>query len=102
MHRLQISLTQAQYEFLKSEAFISGKSMAAVLRSLLDEIIDLRQQSILNDDPIWSVIGVAKEIEGPTDTSANVDKYLYGLSLEPAGNNQLPKVAEESDEYDTD
>jgi len=102
MHRLQISLTKTQYEFLKSEAFVSDKSMAAILRNLLDEIIDNRQQNMLKDDPIWGVIGVAEEVEGPTDVSVNVDEYLYGASLEPAGRDQLQKVAEEADEYDTD
>jgi len=45
--------------------------MAGVLRSLLDEIIERRQQEILHDDPIWQVIGVAQEVEGPT-TSATM------------------------------
>jgi hypothetical protein len=102
MHRLQISLTETQYEFLKSEAFVSGKSMAAVLRDLLDDAIEARQQDALNNDPIWDVIGVGQEIEGPTDVSRNVDKYLYGEPLESADYNQLPKVAEESDEYTAD
>jgi hypothetical protein len=102
MHRLQISLTQTQYEFLKSEAFVSGKSMAAVLRDLLDDAIEDRQQEALNNDPIWEVIGVGQEIEGPTDVSANIDKYLYGEPVESGAYSQLPKVAEESDEYVTD
>ena len=99
MHRLQISLTETQYEFLKSEAFVSGNSMAAVLRDLLDEIIQSRQQEILNHDPIWSVIGVAQEVDGPTDVSANVDKYLYGEPVEAVDYRPLLKVAEEPDEY---
>ncbi len=102
MHRLQISLTETQYEFLKSESFISNTSMAAVLRGLLDEIIDSRQQEVLNSDPIWDVIGIAKEVDGPTDISTNVDKYLYGTPLEPANITPLKKVAEETDEYATD
>jgi hypothetical protein len=102
MHRLQISLTETQYEFLKSEAFVSGQSMAAVLRDLLDEAIQARQQDILNNDPIWQVIGVGQEIKGPTDVSANVDKYLYGEPVESVDYHQLPKVAEESDEYTPD
>ena len=102
MHRLQISLTQTQYEFLKSEAFVSGKSMAAVLRDLLDDAIEDRQQEALNNDPIWEVIGVGQEIEGPTDVSANIDKYLYGEPVESVAYSKLPKVAEESDEYVTD
>lgn len=103
MIRLQISLTQDQYEFLKSEAFVSGQSMAAVLRELLDEVIQHRQQEILEKDPIWQVIGVAQEVAGPTDISTQVDRYLYGTPLEStAAPEQLPKVAEESDEYATD
>ena len=102
MHRLQISLTQTQYEFLKSEAFITGQSMASVLRDLLDETIVTRQQNILDNDPIWNVIGVADEVEGPTDMSSNIDKYLYGEPLEPVNYNHLPKVAEEPDEYSSD
>lgn len=99
MHRLQISLSETQYEFLKSEAFVSGQSMAAVLRDLLDEIINIRQQDILQNDPIWQVIGVAEEVEGPTDISANVDRYLYGEPLEPANSWSSKKVAETGDEY---
>lgn len=102
MHRLQISLTEKQYEFLKSEAFVAGRSMAAVLRDLLDEVIQTRQQDILNSDPIWSVIGVGAGIEGPTDVSANVDKYLYGEALEEARVDPVPKVAEVTNEYDSD
>jgi hypothetical protein len=102
MHRLQVSLTEEHYEFLKSESFLTGKSMAAVLRDLLDEIVNLRQQELLANDPIWEVIGVAEEVEGPTDISANVDKYLYGERLETTYPNQLQKVAEATDEYSPD
>lgn len=101
MHRLQISLTQAQYEFLKSEAFVSEQSMAAVLRDLLDEIILRRQAESLDSDPIWQAVGIGQDIPGPTDVSRNVDKYLYGERIE-ASQPLLKKVAEESDEYLTD
>lgn len=94
MHRLQISLTEKQYEFLKSEAFVTGHSMAAVLRNLLDEVIQARQQAILDSDPIWDVIGVGANIEGPTGVSADVDKYLYGKALEDAHFDQIPKINE--------
>ena len=97
MQRLQISLDEEHYEFLKSESFITGQSMAAVLRRLLDEIIQIRRQEILQHDPIWAAIGVGADIEGPTDVSANVDRYLYGEPVEavPA----RLKVAEAADEY---
>ncbi len=109
MNRLQISLTQTQYEFLKSEAFMIEKSMAAVLRDLLDAVIQDRQQDILENDPIWGVIGIGKTIDGPTDVSSNVDKYLYGspekveevqvVELTPTA---LPTVAEAAHEYSAD
>jgi hypothetical protein len=102
MHRLQISLTETQYEFLKSESFVSGQSIAAILRNLLDEVIEARQEDSLSNDPIWAVIGVAEEVDGPTDVSANVDKYLYGQPVTAAGAGQLPQVAEDSDEYTSD
>jgi hypothetical protein len=104
MNRLQISLTSTQYEFLKSESFVSGRSMAAVLRDLLDETIRDRQQEVLRNDPIWQAIGVAEEVDGPTDGSANVDKYLYGEPVEPAASYpaHLKKVSEDSNEYTPD
>jgi hypothetical protein len=102
MHRLQLSLTEEHYEFLKSEAFVTGKSMAAVLRDLLDEIISQRHEDLLANDPIWEVIGVAAEVDGPTDVSTHVDQYLYGEPLEAAQPYQLQKVAEAPDEYLTD
>lgn len=102
MQRLQISLDENQYEFLRSEAFVTGQSMAALLRDLLDEAIQRRQEEILRDDPIWQAIGVAEEVEGPTDVSANVDRYLYGEPVEAATSQSLLKVAEAPDEYLTD
>lgn len=102
MHRMQISLTTTQYEFLQSEAFVTGKSMAAILRTLLDEAIQQHRQDVLANDPIWDVIGIGESIDGPTDVSSNVDKYLYGTPLEAANSIPLKKVAEEPDEYNAD
>jgi hypothetical protein len=102
MNRLQISLTSSQYEFLKSESFVTGQSMAGVLRALLDEVIAARQKALLNDDPIWQAIGVGEDIAGPTDVSGNVDKYLYGERVESTQNMPLQRVAEKSNEYDAD
>lgn len=102
MNRLQISLNEDQYDFLRSEAFVSGQSMAALLRDLLDEAIQRRRDEILQNDPIWQAIGVAQEVEGPTDISANVDRYLYGEPVELATIQPLQKVAEAPDEYLTD
>ena len=99
MQRLQISLDEDQYEFLRSESFMTGQSMAAVLRDLLNEVIQRRRDEILQDDPIWQAIGVAQEVAGPTDVSANVDRYLYGEPAEAVNSQLLLKVAEDPDEY---
>lgn len=99
MQRLQISLDENQYEFLRSEAFVTGQSMAALLRDLLDEAIQRRQEEILRNDPIWQAIGVAEEVGGPTDVSANVDRYLYGEPVGVVTSQSLLKVAEAPDEY---
>jgi len=99
MNRLQVSLTQDQYDFLKSEAFVAGKSMAAVLRTLVDKAIEANRQQILTEDPIWQAIGVAQEIQGPTDISSNVDKYLYGKAEYSARAPHLRLAAEEAGEY---
>ena len=97
MHRMQISLTTTQYEFLQSEAFVTGKSMAAILRTILDEAMQQRRQDVLANDPIWDVIGIGQAIIGPTDISENVDKYLYGEPVNQAI--PLQKIAEDSDEH---
>ncbi|MCB0168852.1 MAG: hypothetical protein KDI79_31785 [Anaerolineae bacterium] len=101
MHRLQISLTDEHYEFLKSEAFMANSSMAAVLRDLLDDIIEARRRDLLQNDPIWTVIGVGQDIEGPTDISSSVDKYLYG-ERESAPDSLFKQIAEPPDEYTAD
>jgi hypothetical protein len=102
MNRLQISLTEEQYDFLKTQAFLSGQSMASVLRSLIDEHMAAERQEALTEDPIWAVIGIGQEIDGPTDVSANLDKYLYGEPLETADSPALRKIAEKPDEYHPD
>lgn len=102
MNRLQISLTEDQYDFLKSESFTTGKSMAAVLRDVIDEVIKTRQQNLLQQDPIWDIIGIGSEIDGPTDVSENVDKYLYGERTEISRIKPLSRVAEEPNEYTVD
>lgn len=102
MNRLQISLTSEQYEFLKSEAFVTGQSMAAVLRHLLNEVIETRRKDMLKNDPIWQVIGVGEEIEGPGDASTNIDRYLYGQRAKSVPDIPVPQVAEAADEYTAD
>ena len=101
MNRLQVNLTLEQYEFLKTEAFASNKSMASVLRDMIDAVIVQRQQGLLAEDPIWEMIGVGADVGGPTDISQNVDKYLYGERSEPQLR-VISKVKEEPNEYHAD
>ncbi|MEM7028991.1 MAG: hypothetical protein AAF629_05320 [Chloroflexota bacterium] len=77
MKQIQINLTTEQYDFLKAEMLSQNKSLTVVISNILDESILRDRQDILENDPIWSVIGIGKDIVGPTNVSQNVDNYLY-------------------------
>ena len=74
MHRTQIYLDDAQYETLRSQARREGKSMASIIREILDE--HLRAAGKPSRDPLLGVIGI-----GAGDGSAvaeHYEDYLYG------------------------
>lgn len=75
MHRTQIYLEQSQYELLKSRARREGKSLAAIIRDILDaHLVGARRRS--DHDPLRRVIGI-----GEGDGSAVAENYediLYG------------------------
>ena len=74
MHRTQIYLDDGQYEMLRSQARRKGKSMASIIREILDEY--LRGTGNRSRDPLLDVIGI-----GAGDGSAvaeHYEDYLYG------------------------
>jgi hypothetical protein len=75
VHRTQIYLQRSQYEILRARARKEGKSMAAVIREILDEHF-CGKASTARRDPLHRVIGI-----GEGDGSAvaeNSEDFLYG------------------------
>jgi hypothetical protein len=79
MHRLQISLPQAQLRFLRDRARRDGVSAAEVIRQLLER--EAKEQPITQADidQALSFVGIGAD-EGPLidglPVSANVDLYM--------------------------
>ncbi len=74
MHRTQILLDQAQYDFLTREAHRSGSSMAAVIRRLVAEHMD---RDCEPDGTLESIIGIAGD--GGTLAETAHDSIIYGF-----------------------
>ena len=74
MHRTQIYLEEGQFQLLRALARREGKSLAAVIREILDA--HLSGASATAADPLDGLLGI-----GVGDGSAvaeNSDDYLYG------------------------
>jgi len=78
-HRTQLLLDEDRYNWLRHQAVSEGKSMAQVIRETVDVVrlqkqknFDQKQQQIYKQ--ILNLAGKGKK--GPTDVSANHDKYL--------------------------
>ena len=75
MHRTQIYLEEAHYQLLRSWARREGKSMAAVIRGILD--LHLRRGTKLRSrDAFAHVIGIGKG--NGSAVAENYENYLYG------------------------
>jgi len=78
MVRTQIYLTQDEHAFLLKEAKNRGTTMAALIRKLVDDRMEIR-------DDIWSRNSLLDAVPDedasaePEDASINLDHYLYGL-----------------------
>ena len=73
MHRTQVYLEESQYEMLKTRARREGKTLAAVIRDLLDSGL---RGGPAGRDPFDDVIGIAKG-DGLA-VAENHAEYLYG------------------------
>jgi hypothetical protein len=76
MIRTQIYLSRPEHEFVQAEASRLGKPMAAVIRDLIDQKMEL-------PDDIWTNNPLLDEpadpnFVGPEDGAINHDHYLYG------------------------
>jgi hypothetical protein len=77
MVRTQIYLTQAEHVFLQKEAKNKGITMAAFLRQMIDDKMEIREDIWL-DNPLLST-PVEEDASAPEDASIHLDHYLYGL-----------------------
>jgi hypothetical protein len=77
MLRTQIYLTKQEYDFLRGESARRGETMAALIRSFIDERMEIPEEVWTNnpllvppvEDPDW---------EGHEDGAINHDHYIYG------------------------
>jgi hypothetical protein len=76
MVRTQIYLSQAEHEFIQTEATRQNQPMAAIIRSFIDEKMTL-------PDDVWENNSLLAppadpDFRGPEDGVINHDHYLYG------------------------
>jgi hypothetical protein len=78
MVRTQISLEDAQYQFVKEHAHRQGESLSAVIRRAVDQ---LRLREVRPLDPALAVLGAHSA--DVADAAEEHDRYLL-LASEPA------------------
>lgn len=76
MVRTQVYLTVEEHRFLNAEAERRGEPMAAVLRSFIDERMEI-PDSVWENNPLLDP-PADPEFVGPEDGAINHDHYLYG------------------------
>lgn len=74
MHRTQIYLDESQYELLRSRARREGKSLASIIREILDQ--HFRADAPSTVDPLAAVIGIGRG-DGAA-VAEHYEDYLYG------------------------
>ena len=74
MHRTQISLEPEQYRLLGDEARRRGISLAALIRSLVDDHLGRREPPC--EDPLDALVGIGKGSGEPIGREHN--RHLYG------------------------
>jgi hypothetical protein len=77
MVRTQIYLTQAEYHFLQAEAHRRDEPMAAVIRSMIDEKMEL-PEDVWTNNPMLRPTPKDSKFDLPEDAAINHDHYLYG------------------------
>jgi plasmid stability protein len=75
MRRTQIYLDEGQHEMLQSRARREGKSLAAIIRDILDAYLCGSRMPVAAD-PFRRVIGIGKG-DGSA-VAQNYEDYLYG------------------------
>jgi hypothetical protein len=76
MLRTQIYLSRREHEFLQTEAARQGQPMAAVIRAIIDEKMDIPESAWTNN-PLLAPPADPGFV-GPEDGAINHDHYIYG------------------------
>lgn len=77
MVRTQIYLRQSEYNFCQAEAKRREEPMAAVIRSFIDEKMEIPEEAWANN-PLLRPTPDDPTYEGHEDASINHDHYIYG------------------------
>ena len=77
MVRTQIYLSRAEYDFVQAESTQRGEPMAAVIRSFIDEKMQLPEDAWTNN-PMLLPTPADPDFNPPSDAAINHDHYLYG------------------------
>ncbi len=81
MHRLQVSFSDAEIEFLKERSRRDGTSIAEVIRQIVRREVDA-QQTEFDLQSIWNIAGIATDNEpllNHTPVSKCPELYLMEL-----------------------
>ena len=80
MHRFQISLREAQVEYLYQRADRDGTSVAEVIRQLVEREAAANKATLVADaDSLWQIAGIGEDKQpliDDTPVSHAVDLYL--------------------------
>jgi hypothetical protein len=76
MLRTQIYLSKPEHDFIQTEAARQGQPMAAVIRSFIDEKMDVPENTWTNN-PLLAP-PADPDFVGPEDGPINHDHYIYG------------------------
>jgi hypothetical protein len=88
MYRLQISLPEWQYRFLREQANRTDQSIAGFIRKLIEQEAQAVQRPV-EEDPIWEVVGIGRG-GPPYDVSERVDEFLYNAPREGNASENRP------------
>lgn len=78
MVRTQIYLSKAEHDFLQSESRRRNEPMASIIRSFVDEKMEIPKDAWTNN-PIFKPWPKGLASDTPEDAGINHDHYLYGV-----------------------
>jgi len=78
MVRTQIQLTEPQFEALKERAAAEGRSMADLIRALVDDSLSGAGRPLREERRRRALAAIGMAGKGPRDLSRRHDDYLAG------------------------